>query len=1020
MHKRGGDKRWRHHRRPIRLAAILAASVPLAGVVLAPAAAATATTTSVAASANPMAGVAVTLTATVAPVPGGGRVAFRTPAGTIYGCAAVAVSTTTGRARCTTTFSGTGRVTITARYGGSSGFSASSGSRAITIAARVPSFVGSLGSCTATTGALVAVDFGPWRGPIVRGCGLHPASGLALLTGSGFTTTGDQRDGPTFVCRIGHPAVDNGRQYPTPAQDPCVVTPPAAAYWAYWIAAAGSNTWQFSTLGAASYRPKQGEVDAWVYGGTPIGASGQRPTFSPNQARAGLPGSGAPAGSGTGPAGSGARANPSATALDLVAGARYVATTRTPTGDPSGTSLGADGYAQSFSGFADYGLTIDGAFALAAAGTDDAALRTVAAFVDQRRTDSGGRSVDAWTGYGTRYADGGSIAKEALLAEVTGFDPRAFGGHDLIAALEALVCTGADAGAGCAAAGNFAYATSTFSQALGVIALIRAGVHASALTAAVAYLQAVRHADGSWPSLLPASADSDVDSTAMAATALALRSSDPAAESAVRAAAGWLAAHQHADGGFAGAAGESTNSTGLAVQGLRLAGATYRTQTQRALEFLAARQNSDGGFAVAASGAASSDLRASAQAVSGAVGTPLGTLFRDVSAPDSGGADPAAAARYLVSRLVDGNHVEFPGGFGPNYGGTADVAFALAAAGDQDGPLKAVVDYLAEHVAEYADPAGTTPKFPGPYSGAAAKLALVAEVTALSPRAFGGYDLLGTLTDHVCTAADSSGACTARGDFYQAFSTVSQALGVLALARAGVAVPASALTRLLELQCPDGGFSSELITHGQTCTPDPDTTGYAVQALVLLPAGAPAVARAVTYLRDDQQSDGGYMGTAGENVNTTAVATEALLAHGATPADQAVTSALRWLGTRQNPDGGLGISAQSPGSDVSATAQALPAVVGMTLTTLLHPLPSGPRGTPTPTPTGSGTSTIPGPPTPSSSEPPSLAMTGTDAGRWFGYAVLLLTLGTLACLAARRRALFPALGRHARPRHAGR
>ncbi|MDT4996899.1 MAG: hypothetical protein QOD45_967 [Pseudonocardiales bacterium] len=1016
MGKRGhyehGQPGWYRELVPRAVVAMLALSLPLAGTVLAPAAATTATTTSVTASANPTAGVAVTLTATVAPIPGGGTVAFRTPAGTIYGCAAVAVNTTSGRAHCTTTFSGTGRVTVSARYGGSPGFAASTGSRAITITPRVPSFVGSLGSCTTTTGALVAVDFGPWRGPIARGCGLHPASGLALLTGAGFTTAGDQRDGPSFVCRIGHPAVDNGRQYPTPAQDPCVVTPPSAAYWTYWLAAAGSNSWRFSTLGASSYRPKQGEVDAWVYGGTPVGSSGQRPTFTPNPARTGLPVAGAPV-----TTSASAAAGSSAATPEVGAGASYVATARTPAGDAHGTSLAVDGYAQSFAGFADYGLTIDGAFALAAAGTDDSALRNVATFLDRRGTDSGGRSVDAWTGYGTRYANGGSIAKETLLAEVTGFDPRAFGGHDLVATLEALVCSRADASVGCAAPGNFAYATSTFSQALGVLALARAGDHSPGVAAAVAYLEAVRHADGSWPSLLAASADSDADSTAMAAMALALLRSDTAAQSAVRGAAAWLAAHQHPDGGFAGAAGESTNSTGLALQGLRLAGTTYRAQSQRALAFLAARQNVDGGFAVAATGSTSSDLRASAQAVSGTVGTPLGTVFRDVSAAGSAGADPAAAARYLIGQLVDGNHVEFAGGFGPNYGGTADLAFALAAAGDEDGPLRAVVDYLAGHVADYADPAGAAHSFPGPYSGAAAKLALVAEVTALSPRSFGHYDLLTTLTDHVCAAADSSGACTAPGDFYQAFSTVSQALGVLALARADVAVPESALARLLQLQCADGGFSSELITPGQACTPDPDTTAYAVQALVLVPTATTAVTRAVTYLRGDQRADGGYLGTAGENVNTTAVATEALLADAATSADPAVASAQRWLGSRQNADGGLGISAQSPASDVSATAQALPAIVGATLTRLVHPLPSGPGGTPTPTGSGIPTSTVPS--APSSTAPAGLAETGSDTGQWVGYALLLLALGTLACVVGRRRALSAVLG-GGQPRHARR
>ncbi|MYR55187.1 peptidase, partial [Streptomyces sp. SID625] len=85
------------------------------------------------------------------------------------------------------------------------------------------------------------------------------------------------------------------------------------------------------------------------------------------------------------------------------------------------------------------------------------------------------------------------------------------------------------------------------------------------------------------------------------------------------------------DGGFPGASGDSVNSTGLAVQGLSLDKETYAPQITRALAFLAAQQNADGGFNVAKEGQRGSDVRASAQAVSGATGISFGTLKADLT-----------------------------------------------------------------------------------------------------------------------------------------------------------------------------------------------------------------------------------------------------------------------------------------------------------------------------------------------------------------------------------------------------
>jgi hypothetical protein len=137
-----------------------------------------------------------------------------------------------------------------------------------------------LGSCTTSTGVVVAVDFSPWGGNVERGCSLNLANGLSALAGAGFRSAGDTHDGPAFVCRV----YDGGRFQtgePSPSEDPCQTTPPATAFWSYWHADAGQSSWTFSQLGAASYRPPPGSVDAWTFGGS----EGQ-PSFSPDLVRA--------------------------------------------------------------------------------------------------------------------------------------------------------------------------------------------------------------------------------------------------------------------------------------------------------------------------------------------------------------------------------------------------------------------------------------------------------------------------------------------------------------------------------------------------------------------------------------------------------------------------------------------------------------------------------------------------------------------------------------------------------------
>lgn len=152
--------------------------------------------------------------------------------------------------------------------------------------------------CTTTSGVVLAVDFGKWGGPLLRSCGTTPTTGYDLLNQGGWKTVGTGHDGPAFICRIGYSGFQGGKQYPTPDQEKCVLTPPASAYWSYWHADPGQNTWSYSQLGAMLYQPKPGSVDLWIFGGTNIEGTEGRPTFSPDSVRAHNT---TPGGSGTAP-----------------------------------------------------------------------------------------------------------------------------------------------------------------------------------------------------------------------------------------------------------------------------------------------------------------------------------------------------------------------------------------------------------------------------------------------------------------------------------------------------------------------------------------------------------------------------------------------------------------------------------------------------------------------------------------------------------------------------------------------
>ncbi|WP_447008238.1 prenyltransferase/squalene oxidase repeat-containing protein [Saccharothrix isguenensis] len=278
----------------------------------------------------------------------------------------------------------------------------------------------------------------------------------------------------------------------------------------------------------------------------------------------------------------------------------------------------------------DQGATLDGVFALAAAGVaSDSADKAMAwlakpeVVLDYLHLGDPAESI------------AGSHAKLALAVQVRGEDPTKFAGVDLIAGLTALQ----------APSGRFVNKSkypdfsNGFSQAFAVLALER---WEGAPEAAVGYLVGQQCEEGGFPLLLEeARCAPHADATAMAVQALLALDRTDVAEGRVDVAGSvaealqWLTANQQPGGGFLDdkATGEgNANSTGLAAQALRAAGRT--AEADKATAFLTSLQvgctaadAERGAIALDKSGfARDTAQRASAQGILGLVGVSFADL----------------------------------------------------------------------------------------------------------------------------------------------------------------------------------------------------------------------------------------------------------------------------------------------------------------------------------------------------------------------------------------------------------
>ncbi|MEV4824604.1 prenyltransferase/squalene oxidase repeat-containing protein [Micromonospora sp. NPDC049274] len=860
-----------------------------------------------------------------------------------------------------------------------------------------------LESCTSTQGAIVAVDFGAWGGPLLRGCDATPTTGLDLLHEAGFTTTGTAHDGPGFICRIGSPDFASGAEHPTPADEACQLTPPASAYWSYWIAPAGQDHWTYSPLGAMSQRPGPGEVEAWVFGGTDIGGSTGAPSFTPASVRA-----------------TGSTPTPTATP------------TPTPTGTPAPVRP-TEAQVKAVAGYlvgqltdgdhidnggVDYYRTIAVATALAGTGGQD---RTLTKIVDYLRAH-----VDAaiFPNGDTAAPHTANVANLALLATITGGDPRAFGDRDLIATLTDRVCTATDVDAGCAAAGDFAGSTGPLTHATALLAVKRAGVTPPAAT--VARLTEQQCATGAFGGLWLAPGEfCDPDLAATTLAVLALRTLG-GQDGAVGSAKAFLTGAQEPDGGYqpyTGAGVTDTYSTGYAAQALAVLGVADRAATATGL--LVARIVTGGGLNPDSSNP-DADLAATAAAALALAGKNLATLG-ETPPPAGPRPDLVKGVSYLVAptNLIDGRYYESFPGF-PDFGLSIDGAYALAATGGDDARLRAIVEFLRGGGA-VGDSGFTVDTWLGigtdyAAGGAIGKVALLAQVTGYDPRSFGGHDLIAALADVTCTKIDEPAGCAGPGNYRYATSVFGQSLGIIAQRRAGQGeAAAKPIDFLRGLQRADGSFPS--LIPAADGDKDVDSTAMAAMALAPLtddPAAVDAVDKALTWIASEQKEHGGFPGAAGDSTNSTALAVQGLTLRGDTYARQ-VDKALSFLAGQQNDDGGFTVAAGGQaGSDVRASTQVVGGATGISFAALsrdVHELPgpdpSGtPTATPTPTPTASHSSSPSAAPSVSA---PSAGNGGHSSGNLprTGWSIVTITLlalvlvvaGILLRVSARRRAV---------------
>ncbi len=519
-----------------------------------------------------------------------------------------------------------------------------------------------------------------------------------------------------------------------------------------------------------------------------------------------------------------------------------------------------------------------------------------------------------------------AAGKLALGVAAADLDPRSFAGLDLVISMTAALdpTTGA-------------YGATNWDQSFSILGMRAAG--APVPPAAVDLLKSRANGDGSWGFVAPG--EGDVDSTGLALQAL-IAAGVVASDPAITGALGYLDAAQNDDGGFpyapdpGGDDASNANSTALAVQGVVAAGGDplaprWQPAATHPISYLLGLQQPDGAFTYGGQ----PSLLATQQTIPALAGQPLPFRSR------------AVAQRLALDSIASQQKPD--GGFGSfGVGSTVDAILAIDAAGGDPQAVvsadgKRPLDYLATQAASYAATS----------AAAGGKLLVGLAAAGADPRLFAGLDLVISTTMRYDSGTGAYGS-----------STYDQAWSILGLRAAGASVPVSATQRLQAMASSEGGWGF----GANDPAPDADSTGLALMALAAAapapsdPAGGAAslglcsvgagsvdlgVRAAITFLRSELNTDGGFPGFGGgTSPSSTGLALQGLAAY------REATRGLSWSTTGAsgsrltlaNPVDALlnlqtaqgGFPGFSGPNDPDATYQALPGLLGV-------PFPTGVR-----------------------------------------------------------------------------
>jgi hypothetical protein len=370
------------------------------------------------------------------------------------------------------------------------------------------------------------------------------------------------------------------------------------------------------------------------------------------------------------------------------------------------------------------------------------------------------------------------------------------------------------------------------------------------------------------------------------------------------------------------------------------------------------------------------------------------------------------AAGWLGRAIAPTGYVASLGG--PDYNTTALAVLALVSARVGETQAAAATAYLMSHVDDFVVDGGGHDR-----PGALATLILVAHARGLDPSPY-VTRLLATKQ----ASGPDAGLFGVQDATYD--GAYRQSLALLALKAAGT-TDAAAVGWLKAEQCADGGWMGNRADVAAPCPAfdfdtfvgeDSNGTALATQALVALgetPAHDP-----LAFLATAKNADGGYgfVPGFGSDTNSTALAVQALIASGA-PYDTAYPFLLS-MQIGNPPAGSAGALAFQAGpggaltANAFATAQAVPALAGLAfpvepavLSTALPLLPAAPVPTATASATPSASPTTPAPRVLGDIVVPTLPATGPYGAKPWDltgqvvFALGLLGYGLLALGAAR-------------------